>query len=337
MRVLIVGLAAPGSLENSYVRAFRSLGGIDVHHFDVDRYRLIPHGHTLPWRVINRVFAGANTYPIQRALIQECKQHTYDIVLIFKGMEFPRAVLEECRENSRGAFWINLNPDDPLNIGSRGSTNRNVVASLSFFDLYLIWSKRLLPKLREAGCRRVEYLPFAYNPEMHFSVTPKTAKPGSVSFVGAWDMDRERTLAALTDFNLEVYGDSWRRVSAGSALQSKVTSRNLYGTELAEVTAGSAVSLNLLRPQNAGSHNMRTFEIPAMGGLMLTTRSEEQHVWFPEDEACLMYETLDELREKIVFVLGKPEVAQEIRRVGMERVKNHTYRARAEEILGMVG
>jgi spore maturation protein CgeB len=70
---------------------------------------------------------------------------------------------------------------------------------------------------------------------------------------------------------------------------------------------------------------------------MLTTRSEEQHVWFPEDEACLMYETLDELREKVVFVLGKPEVAREIRRMGMERVKNHTYRARAEEILGMVG
>ena len=38
-----------------------------------------------------------------------------------------------------------------------------------------------------------------------------------------------------------------------------------------------AIALNILRDQNLSSHNMKTFEIPAFNGLMLTTRSKEQN------------------------------------------------------------
>lgn len=337
MKILIVGPAAPGSLENSYVHAFRGIGGIEVNHLDVDQYRFFAYRHNLPSRLINRVFTGVNPYRVQRALVRACSREAYDVVIVFKGMEFPRAVLEECRRSSRDTYWINLNPDDPLNIGSRGSTNRHVVDSLSFFDLYLIWSRYLVPKLKEAGCRRVEYLPFAYDPDVHFRANPGSVNPDRVLFVGSWDKERESALTALGEFNLQIYGESWQRASAASGLRDKIIPRNLYGSELVDVVAGSAVSLNILRPQNAGSHNMRTFEIPAMGGLLLTTRSIEQHEWFPEDKACLMYETPEELRNKVKFVLENPEVAQKIRREGMRRVKDQTYRARAEAILSMVG
>ena len=37
-----------------------------------------------------------------------------------------------------------------------------------------------------------------------------------------------------------------------------------------------AIALNILRDPNLSSHNMKTFEIPAFNGLMLTTRSKEQ-------------------------------------------------------------
>jgi spore maturation protein CgeB len=303
----------------------------------VDHYRFVAYRHNLPSRLINRIFTGVNAYRVQRALVQTCGREAYDIVIVFKGMEFPRAVLDECRRFSSDTYWVNLNPDNPLNIGSRGSTNRHVTDSLSFYDLYLIWSRHLLPKLKEEGCRRVEYLPFAYDPGTHFCGNPDAVSPDRVSFVGSWDKDRESILTALRDFNLQIYGESWQRVSTASGLRGKITPHNLYGSELAKVVAGSAVSLNILRPQNAGSHNMRTFEIPAMGGLMLTTRSEEQHEWFPEDVACLMYGTHEELRDKVRFVLAQPKVAQDIRRQGIKRVEHHTYRARAEAILSMVG
>jgi hypothetical protein len=71
------------------------------------------------------------------------------------------------------------------------------------------------------------------------------------------------------------------------------------------IISSSAVCLNLLRPQNQGSHNMRTFELPAMGGLMLTCRTEEQQEFFPENESCFMYADVGELKAKIEYINGK--------------------------------
>ena len=65
----------------------------------------------------------------------------------------------------------------------------------------------------------------------------------------------------------------------------------------------SAISLNILRDQNQSSHNMKSFEIPANNGLMLTTRSREQSFFFKENVCCYMYSS-KELNEKIRFILN---------------------------------
>mgnify|MGYP006107481757 CR=1 FL=1 len=44
---------------------------------------------------------------------------------------------------------------------------------------------------------------------------------------------------------------------------------------------------------------MRTFEIPSMGGLMLTTRSNEQNKFFPENKASLMFKDIQNLTKKL--------------------------------------
>src|SRR5207247_9449887 len=83
-----------------------------------------------------------------------------------------------------------------------------------------------------------------------------------------------------------------------SPLINKITPHNIYGNELSNVTFSSTVCLNLLRSQNAGAHNMRTFEIPSMGGLMLTTRSDRKstrlnssHEWISYAVFCLKTKT----------------------------------------------
>ena len=78
---------------------------------------------------------------------------------------------------------------------------------------------------------------------------------------------------------------------------------------------------------------MRTFEIPALGGLMLTTRSEEQQEFFPEGEASLMFEDTAELIDQIRGVFSDPARAHAIRRQGQMRVLQHTYSKRAQGLL----
>ena len=82
---------------------------------------------------------------------------------------------------------------------------------------------------------------------------------------------------------------------------------------------------------------MRTFEIPAMSGLMLTTRSDEQNYFFPEGEACYMYEDISELKEKILYIINNPLEANNIRRQGHTLVQNHTYINRAQCLFEIIG
>ena len=70
---------------------------------------------------------------------------------------------------------------------------------------------------------------------------------------------------------------------------------------------------------------MRTFEIPANNGLMLTTRSYEQNKFFKENKACFMFSTKKELNDKIRFILQNPKKAEKVRQCGNSLVAKHSY------------
>ena len=69
--------------------------------------------------------------------------------------------------------------------------------------------------LKDAGCPRVEFLPFAYNPRVHFPDTsaPARAPTSDVMFAGGADADRVPYLAVLIKAGLDVqlYGGYWER------------------------------------------------------------------------------------------------------------------------------
>ena len=77
----------------------------------------------------------------------------------------------------------------------------------------------------------------------------------------------------------------------------------------------SAISLNILRKQNYSAHNMRTFEIPANNGLMLTTRSNEQNKFFKENKACFMFSTKKELKKKNKIYFTKSKKSRKSKKV----------------------
>ena len=78
---------------------------------------------------------------------------------------------------------------------------------------------------------------------------------------------------------------------------------------------------------------MKTFEIPAMNGLMLTQRSIEQNYFFPENKACLMFSDIKELKEKIEFIAKNKSKVKKIRNFGYVNSKKNSYRTRAKYLL----
>ena len=330
--ILIVGVAQRTSLEQMYLRAFQANGCREVDLLDVEANRP-------DWsqnRLINRFLPQiGNNWASQRLLthLRGCKNR-YRWIIIFKGMQFSRQILEECRRLAPAALWININPDDPYNQLSRAASNSNVIDSLSFFDAYCIWSQMIAERLRIDGCKKVIYLPFGYDSTNHvIHKRQHQVSVARISFIGSWDKERDAILAQLSGYDFCIYGNGWNRAAYHFPLRASLAYRDVFGAEMATLIASSDICLNLLRPQNRGSHNRRTFELPAMGGLMLTSRTAEQQEFFPENEACFMYADITEMKEKIEFILANKQAADQVRARGMERVWEHSYTNRARFLL----
>ena len=110
----------------------------------------------------------------------------------------------------------------------------------------------------------------------------------------------------------------------------------MQGKKLIDIIAKSFLSLNILRKQNDNSHNMKTFEIPAMGGLLVTTRTKEQNIFFPENKASIMFSSISELEKKIFFLRKNQRVAERIRQKGFELSRYHSYNERAKYLLKII-
>lgn len=331
--ILLVGLAQRTSLEQMYLRAFQANGCREVELLDVEANRPAWSRNS---RLVNRFLPGiGHTWASQRLLthLRGCNDR-YRWIVVFKGMQFSRHVLEECRKLAPTALWVNVNPDDPYNLVSRAASNSNIIESLSFFDAYCMWSRPIADRLRADGCKNVIYLPFGYDTTYHVphEPTPK-ASPACISFIGSWDKEREGVLARLAGYKVSIHGNGWERAARAFPLSGSLAYRNVFWPEMAAINGSSAICLNMLRPQNRGSHNMRTFEIPAMGGLMLTSRTAEQQEFFPENEACYMYADVAELQEKIEYILANKQEADRVRARGMELVREHSYVNRIRFIL----
>lgn len=333
-RLLIVGANQPWTLATMYGHAFRRIGVEHVEHFDADagiaqirRHRLLSR---VGWHALHHIVA-------RQVDAFFSSGGPWDAVLVVKGLFLSARSLARARAHSPHARWICLNPDDPFSV-ERASASRHIRETIPLYDLYLIWSHSLLPQLRAAGARRVAYLPFGHDPALHFPSPERDPDLDAVvTFVGAYDRQRASILEGLASLPIRVYGAGWERVSRFSPLRAKVVPQPLYGADLRRVISSSLATLNLLRAQNEGSHNMRTFEVPAMGGLMVTQRTPEQHGMFPEHRACLMFSSEGELRTLVEQLVRGQLDTSGIRADAFARSSEHTYDRRARAIIAMLG
>jgi spore maturation protein CgeB len=110
-----------------------------------------------------------------------------------------------------------------------------------------------------------------------------------------------------------------------------------YGPDLARTLARGTISLNVMRRQNAGSHNMRSFESPACGAFTLSQRTPELTALFAEGEEIACFEGDAELRERVAQWLVDGPTRTRVAHAGYERVREDTYARRASTILERAG
>ena len=332
--VLLVGELTVGQTAYFCSRALSALGvrviNLDAGGYPTTRWRAsVWPGLPVISHWLQKLWVNARLLPLARALQP-------DGIFILGGRDIRASVLKRVKRLGRGKL-LNWNTDNPLNTVN---SSAELLAAIPLYDCHFTWGRFLIPELTRMGARRVEYLPFCYDPALHRPVAlsdPERARLGNaLTFVGTWEPAREHLLDHLTESDLGLWGNHWHRLAPGSPLRRCVRGV-AEGDRQARVLSACKITLNFVRAQNGSAHNLRTFEAPACGAFMLSTRTEEQVDLLGENVGATFFDSPDELRDKIAFFLDHPEQRTAIAQKGYEIVtEGNTYQDRMARVLAVI-
>lgn len=329
--ILIIGNRENQSLENFYYKAFKKLN-IKTTFFKIEN------------TIKNRVYAKfLNIYPninyfFLRSKINDFidnSKKNFDLIIIFKGLYLNKKILQNFKTRYKDTLIVNIFPDDPFRFENKNISNIKFFKTINEFDIFCIWSVKLKKKLEKRFKKvKIIYLPFAYDNLHNYNFSFKHSNTlNKILFVGTYDRDRYKILNSI-EYDKYVCGGNWSKLFISN--KNKTYHKHVHGRKLLKLIISSKISLNILREQNLTSHNMKTFEITGNKGLLLTTRSYEQNLFFKENKESFMYSNTKELNEKIDYIIKNPILANKIRIQGYLKAKKHTYLNRAKYIISVI-
>lgn len=107
-----------------------------------------------------------------------------------------------------------------------------------------------------------------------------------------------------------------------------------YWTQMPKVFYGSRVNLNFTIPNIKSGIPLRVWDVLGAGGFLLTNYQPELEMYFEPDRDLVIFESKQELEEKVSFYLEHEDLRKEIARNGYEKVKsNHSYIKRMEQMM----
>ena len=260
-----------------------------------------------------------------------------DAVLVFKGMEVQPATLKWLRE--QGIFLANFNPDNPFVFSGAGSGNPRVTAGIPLYDLHFTYNLEVKDRLEREYHTATALLPFGFEvgDEMYERCRRQPEVP-RVCFLGNPDDGRVSLVRELLDrsIGIDVYGHHWDKFIHHDNLHIHDA---VYGDDFWLTLNRYRVQLNLMRPHNLQSHNMRTFEIPGIGGIQLAPDTPEHRQFFTPDREIFLFRDAAECHDKIEGLLElSPEGSAAVRQAARTRsiIAGYTYKDRARTVLGSI-
>jgi spore maturation protein CgeB len=334
MRILMSNCGEPFQLECCYQRSLARFP-ITLRCINLsERPYWMPRGAA--GRIFNRIYPHAAWRFASDALLAAVRDFGPDVIWIFKGAELYPSELSNLR--GRGITLVNYNADHPFRYFSRGSGNNNVRRAIPQYHLHLTYSQQIAYELSQyLPGTRVAVVPFGH--EVGDEVFKRIAGEDEINracFVGNPDEHRRCSIMRLVGEGVpvDIYGNQWHRHVTPSPLLR--LNGPVIGEEMLRILRRFRVQLNLFRPHNVSSHNMRTFEVPAVGGIMLAEDSGEHQAFFKSDCEAFYFSGHAEMVLRARQLLAMPKEQAMVVRLAARRrsvESRYSYVHRAEDAL----
>ena len=334
MKVLILGANKPHNIEYNYSKYLNLNSSIVCEIYPSYDFFADLLTKSILNKVVNRLNVNWLLDNINRNILIYVNQFQPDIVWVFKGMEILPETITEIKKNR--VKVINYNPDHPFFFSGIGSGNKNVTKSFSLFDYHITYNISLKEKIEQDFGIPTFLLPFGYELKKEvFEYVSSIEEINRVCFIGNPDSTRIRFISNLLENNihLTVFGHGWDSKLKGFSNCEIFDA--VYHEKMWENMYRYRIQLNIFREHNEGSHNMRTFEIPAIGGIQLAPDTTEHRVYFEPEKEIFLYQDIPNciIQIKKILALSSAQSAS-IRLASRERSinSNYSYEERAKSV-----
>jgi hypothetical protein len=333
MKLLIIGSDKVFSIENFYFNCFKELG-VEVKRFTA---QAIFYDYYYSGNIANKVLFKLGLSNIHQKINSKFKQIVNEfkpeIIWVFKGMELMPASLKWAKE--QGIKLVNYNPDNPFIFTGKGSGNANITKSIDLYDFHFTYNLEIQKQLEEKHKAKTAFLPFAYDVSLElFNECAKEREIVKACFLGNPDKIRAAFLEQLATkgIKMDVFGNDWNKFIS----HKNITPYSpVYGDEQWKVLRKYRVQINLMRIHNEDSHNMRTFEVPGIGGIQVAPFTTEHQLFFEDGKEIFLYKNLDECVAKINYLISlSPAQTNHLRKYSRDAAinKRHCYKDRAIQV-----
>lgn len=301
MRILLVGSAEVFSIENHYLQHLRKLGE-EVITYPAQSYFYEYYYRNVRHKLLFKAGLSGILRRINFSLMEKIGEYKPQVIWVFKGMELFPATLRSIREE--GIRLANYNPDNPFIFSGSGSGNKNIRESIGLYDLHFTYNLQIREKLEKEYGVRTAWLPFGY--ELDTGTFRRYGDEKEIMracFLGNPDEQRAQFLRQIaeTGIRIDCYGNDWSRFIRHSNVDLFPA---VYGDDFWRTLRSYRVQLNLMRMHNEDSHNMRTFEIPAIGGIMLAPSTTEHRLFFAEGSEAFFFSDVRDAAGKAKHILS---------------------------------
>ena len=334
-RILIVGVSGGTHLGDAFLSAAQSLG-LEAKHLDSNlAFRAWAPVKKFYWRVFKRRPVHLDAF--SRQVEATAKAWRPDWILSTGQAPISRKSLDRILKMNSPV--LNYLTDDPWSPAHHAPW---FLQALPLYTRVFTPRKSNMDDLKGIGCLQVQYLPFAYSPELFFKERTATAEElrahaSDIVFVGGGDRDRLPYMTALikAGFNLALYGGFWDKWK-----ETRSYYRGHANPRTLRIAIGaSKIGLCLVRKLNRDGNSMRTFEVPAIGTCMLTEDTlEHREIFGEEGQAVLYFKSPEELISKTTYLLEneieRQRLADRVHHLIVEG--KNTYQDRLQTILHIV-
>jgi spore maturation protein CgeB len=332
MKLLIAGSDEVWSLERYYIRHLQN-AGVDVKICPVQSIFFAWYNKSILNKVLFKAGLSNIYSQIGNTLKKTIEDWQPDALWVFKGMEISVDVLEWIKK--RNIRVVNYNPDNPFIFSGSGSGNKNVSNSIGLYDLHFTYDREIRDQIIREYNVPTRILPFAYeiSDELYEACT-KQQEVVKVCFLGNPDANRAAFILKLAEhIPVDVYGNNWNQFVSHKNI---TVFEPVYKNDFWKMLFKYRVQLNLMRVHNPNSHNMRSFEVPGIGGIGLFPYTADHAEYFDEGKEVFLYRDVEECIKWCNVLLNmSAEEAKNIRLAARKKSveAGYSYRDKALQAL----